>query len=283
MSSLGAGPLVYGAGTTSSTTASRSLQSDEFYVNFTVPAGVTLQTNGYRLFVNGTLTLAGIIANGGGTASGTTAGTGAPSGTVGGGSAGGSGSGGGALQQALGGAGGAGGNGAVIPASPGGVLTVPTPAEGGPTLYSNALAVLQGRTTLSTLINGGTGRGSGWRTSGLHGVSRIFCHLAKAAAIAYQSMLHGALALTRWKYPTASDEPEKIVENFKKYFYDTELFFDPFVRGKFAQDFFKAHEEAGKPRTVETAHQLIEEAQLFIEACHGCHARMSSAPVVETA
>jgi sulfite reductase (ferredoxin) len=69
------------------------------------------------------------------------------------------------------------------------------------------------------------------------------------------------------------------VEDFRAQFHDTEIFFDPFVRGKFAQDFFRAHEQAGVPRTVETAHQLIEEAQLFIEACYSCYARMSATPV----
>ena len=36
-------------------------------------------------------------------------------------------------------------------------------------------------------------------------------------------------------------------------------------------------------RTVETAHQLIEEAQLFIEACYSCYARMTAVPAKVTA
>ena len=93
--------------------------------------------------------------------------------------------------------------------------------------------------------------------------------------MAYESMLHGAQALLKFKFLIAPEDPDKIVEDFRTQFYDTEIFFDPFVRGKFAQDFFKAHEEAGRPRTAETAHQLIEEAQLFIEACYSCYARMT--------
>jgi sulfite reductase (ferredoxin) len=107
--------------------------------------------------------------------------------------------------------------------------------------------------------------------------------IAKASKEAYESMLHGALALLKLKFTMASDDPDAIVADFRKHFYDTELFFDPFVKGKFAQDFFKAHEQAGGVRTIDTAHQLIEEAQLFIEACHSCYARMSAVPAMATA
>jgi sulfite reductase (ferredoxin) len=107
--------------------------------------------------------------------------------------------------------------------------------------------------------------------------------IQRAAVMAYESMLHGAQALLRFKVIPVTSDPENIVEAFRSHFYDTELFFDPFVRGKFAQDLFKAHENSGRPRTLETAHQLIEEAQLFIEACFSCYARMSAAPVMARA
>ncbi|MDQ6706150.1 MAG: nitrite/sulfite reductase, partial [Acidobacteriota bacterium] len=100
-----------------------------------------------------------------------------------------------------------------------------------------------------------------------------------AAKMAYESMLHGALALLKWKFIFAPDDPDKIVSDFRINFYDTELFFDPFVRGKFAQDFFRAHEEKDLVHGPEPAHRLIEEAQLFIEACYSCYARMSAKPV----
>ncbi len=32
-------------------------------------------------------------------------------------------------------------------------------------------------------------------------------------------------------------------------------------------------------RTHEAAHQTVEEAQLFLEACHSCYTRLSSQPV----
>ena len=104
-------------------------------------------------------------------------------------------------------------------------------------------------------------------------------NIEKAAKMAYESMLHGALALLKLKFIFASEEPDKIVADFRTHFYDTELFFDPFVRGKFAQDFFRAHEEKDLVQGPEPAHRLIEEAQLFIEACYSCYARMSAKPV----
>ena len=66
---------------------------------------------------------------------------------------------------------------------------------------------------------------------------------------------------------------------FREHFYDTQLFFDPFAGGKFGQYFFRAHERVGQPRTYESAHRLIEETQLFIEACHSCYGRLSAQPV----
>src|SRR6185312_1283965 len=108
-------------------------------------------------------------------------------------------------------------------------------------------------------------------------------NIEKASKMAYEAMLHGAQALLKFKFLIAPEDPDKIVDEFRTQFFDTEIFFDPFVRGKFAQDFFKAHEEAGTKRTTETAHQLIEEAQLFIEACYSCHARMTATPAKVTA
>ncbi len=103
-------------------------------------------------------------------------------------------------------------------------------------------------------------------------------NIEKASLMAYEAMLHGAQALLKFRFGLAPESADKIVDDFRTSFFDTEIFFDPFVKGKFAQDFFQAHENAGKKRTAETAHQLIEEAQLFIEACYSCHSRMTATP-----
>lgn len=95
-----------------------------------------------------------------------------------------------------------------------------------------------------------------------------------AGQTAYTAMIHAARALVRTEHWDVKDEPEGILAEFRKRFYDTEKFFDPFVGGKFAQYLFVAHEKAGIPYSQETAHHLVEEAQLFIEASHSCYNRM---------
>lgn len=95
-----------------------------------------------------------------------------------------------------------------------------------------------------------------------------------AGQTAYTAMIHAARALVRTEHWDVRDETEAIVSEFRKRFYDTEKFFDPFVGGKFAQYLFVAHEKAGIPYSQETAHHLVEEAQLFIEASHSCYNRM---------
>jgi sulfite reductase (ferredoxin) len=96
----------------------------------------------------------------------------------------------------------------------------------------------------------------------------------KAGETAYASMVHAAKALIKTEHWDIRDESDAIVLEFRKRFHDTEKFFDPFAGGKFAQYLFVAHEKAGLPYSPETAHHLVEEAQLFIEASHSCYNRM---------
>jgi sulfite reductase (ferredoxin) len=106
--------------------------------------------------------------------------------------------------------------------------------------------------------------------------------LDQAARRAYESMLHGAVALLRQKGVPVLNEPEHIVREFRTHFFDTQLFFDPFAQGKFAQYFFQAHETFGSNghgRSEDSVHRLVEEAQLFLEACHSTYGRMMAQPV----
>ncbi|HTM50997.1 MAG TPA: hypothetical protein VL285_20010 [Bryobacteraceae bacterium] len=107
--------------------------------------------------------------------------------------------------------------------------------------------------------------------------------IAAAATIAYQSMEHAALALLKLQVTLPPDDPDGIVAAFRRHFYDTQLFFDPFTGGKFAQYYFQAHERRGGQYNAESVHYLIEEAQLFIEAAHSCYARMAAQPAAVTA
>jgi len=96
----------------------------------------------------------------------------------------------------------------------------------------------------------------------------------EAVRTAYRSMLRGAQALLQLKAGIATDDPDRVVSEFRSHFYDTQLFFDPFAQGKFAHYFFKAHERNGGEHDTESARRQIEEAQLFIEAAHNCYGRI---------
>jgi uncharacterized protein (UPF0332 family) len=97
-----------------------------------------------------------------------------------------------------------------------------------------------------------------------------------AAQRALSAMLQAARALTREKDPNVGEDADAVVREFRRHYYDTKLFFDPFVGGKFAHHLFKAH--ADGQAAAANAHQAIEEASLFVEAAHACHERMVSAP-----
>ncbi len=98
---------------------------------------------------------------------------------------------------------------------------------------------------------------------------------AKADDGAYRAMLSAARALVRTRYLDLPDDPNRIIEEFRARFYDTKLFFDPFAGGKFAQFLFDRHETPITTPDADSARRLLEEAQLFIEACYTCEARVN--------
>ncbi|HVB33250.1 MAG TPA: nitrite/sulfite reductase [Patescibacteria group bacterium] len=93
---------------------------------------------------------------------------------------------------------------------------------------------------------------------------------------AYRAMLQAAKSLLMTETAGVSSDPESIAAEFRTRFYDTKKFYDPFAGGKFAHYFFAAHRDAAAPHTLESARHLIEEAQLFIEASHGCYNRLGT-------
>ena len=103
-------------------------------------------------------------------------------------------------------------------------------------------------------------------------------HYAKAADMAYIAMLQAAKALIQTANIDVSEDPQRIVEEFRQRFCDTELFYDPFAGPKFAHYFFHAHEEGSPEATAAVVHRRIEEAQLFIEAAYSCYNRLSPQP-----
>ena len=107
-----------------------------------------------------------------------------------------------------------------------------------------------------------------------------------AANRGLSAMVLAAKALIRTEFLDVGDDADHIVSSFNERFFETQKFFDPFAKGKFGRYLFKRHAEPLVDPTHEAARQLIEEAQLFIEATHACEMRLSeaaqlSAPVVK--
>ncbi|HYC55241.1 MAG TPA: nitrite/sulfite reductase [Candidatus Binatia bacterium] len=95
--------------------------------------------------------------------------------------------------------------------------------------------------------------------------------------MAYSAMVEAARALVRVQNPNLRDDVEEVVREFRTRFYDTELFFDKYAGGRFAQFLLRRHEETDERYfNEERVRQLIEEASLFIEAAHACDARIAS-------
>jgi len=100
-------------------------------------------------------------------------------------------------------------------------------------------------------------------------------HYEQADEIAYRAMIEAAHGLVKTEFYDCPSDPDAIVAEFRQRFYDTQLFFDPFSGGRFAQFLFARHDERGTRKyTKESAHHTVEEAQLFIEAAHACHGRI---------
>jgi len=100
--------------------------------------------------------------------------------------------------------------------------------------------------------------------------------LIRADDRAYAAMIaaaRGVVALELFIPPTSEDD---VVREFRERFYDTKVFFDRFVRGKFARPLFARHER-GPVTGADAVRELVEEAQLFIDASHACQIRVAEA------
>ena len=101
-----------------------------------------------------------------------------------------------------------------------------------------------------------------------------------AGKTAYRAMLRGARALVKINNPAISEDSDQIVSEFRRLYFETQKFFDPYAGGKFAQYLFDAHEKAGKPYTSDSSRYLIDEAHLFIDAAHSCYNRLGTTATV---
>jgi sulfite reductase (ferredoxin) len=101
----------------------------------------------------------------------------------------------------------------------------------------------------------------------------------EAVKAAYASMVRAAQGLVKDQNPSISEDENQIIGEFTKRFYDTQLFWDKYAGGKFAEYLFKAKEfiKEGKAADADRAVQLLQEAQLFIDAAHDCHNKVGGA------
>ena len=83
-------------------------------------------------------------------------------------------------------------------------------------------------------------------------------------------MLQAAQGLVKELWYDVPNDPDVIAKEFRTRLFEPKLFWDRFVGGKFAQDFFRRHENPPKRYDHDEVHRLIEESQLFIEAAHAC-------------
>ena len=92
---------------------------------------------------------------------------------------------------------------------------------------------------------------------------------------AFSAMVHAAKALVKTQFLDVSEDADAIVEEFRTRFCDTELFYNQFAGAKFANYLFRVHEEEVAEYTRDIAHQVVEEAQLFIEEAYACYGQMN--------
>ncbi|MEX2672376.1 MAG: nitrite/sulfite reductase [Phycisphaeraceae bacterium] len=104
----------------------------------------------------------------------------------------------------------------------------------------------------------------------------------RADELAYSAMLAAARTLVRTQHQDVADDPETTVREFRERFYETELFFDKYAKGKFAEYLFDRHENPPAKLDEDTVHHLIEQTQLFIEAVHACETRQAKAAAQPT-
>lgn len=90
---------------------------------------------------------------------------------------------------------------------------------------------------------------------------------------AYKAMLTAAKTLVQLQWVDVPDDANVIVEEFRKRFVETQIFWDKYHADQFSKYLFARHEGPDKRFNADTAHKLVEEANLFIDAAHKAHAK----------
>jgi sulfite reductase (ferredoxin) len=91
---------------------------------------------------------------------------------------------------------------------------------------------------------------------------------------AYAVMLRAAHTLVQLQWMDVPFDADVIVKEFRTRFVDTKLFWDTYHGDQFSRYLFQRHENGADLRyTSDTAHKIVEEANLFIDASHKAHAK----------
>ena len=98
----------------------------------------------------------------------------------------------------------------------------------------------------------------------------------KADEMAYGAMLRAARTLVQVQWLDAPNDSNLIVEEFRKRFVDSKVFWDTYHGDQFSRYLFARHEGADTRFTKDTAHKIVEEANLFIDAAHKAHAKVQA-------
>ena len=85
-----------------------------------------------------------------------------------------------------------------------------------------------------------------------------------------------ARTLVQLEFLDIPDDNNVIVEEFRRRFVDSKIFWDTYHADQFSKYLFLRHEGADTRYNADTAHKLVEEANLFIDAAHKAHAKWQS-------
>jgi hypothetical protein len=86
-------------------------------------------------------------------------------------------------------------------------------------------------------------------------------------------MLTAARTLVQLQWFDLPDDNDVIVNEFRTRWVDTGIFVDKYHGDQFSRYLFQRHEGPDPRFTKDTAHKLVEEANLFIDAAHKAHAK----------
>ncbi|MDR0786472.1 MAG: nitrite/sulfite reductase [Gemmatimonadota bacterium] len=95
-----------------------------------------------------------------------------------------------------------------------------------------------------------------------------------AAQTAYEAMITAAQGLLKVSDADVSNAPEVVFSRFKVEFLDSGRFFERYIGANESQYLLAAHQANGSARDRDEARRRVEEAQLFVEACYACYARL---------